>query len=105
MALLTITRLDGDAYRRLVQEAEVRISKETTVTINKEQLATGRDNAERKRQEAEIQAKTEKKLAAERLDVETATLNQKESLDIQRHDLKLLEIDRGKTSAAKSKRG
>jgi len=42
LALLTITRLGGNAYEKLIEQAESRISKETGVATNKEQLAASR---------------------------------------------------------------
>jgi hypothetical protein len=105
LALLTVTQLDGEAYIKLVQQAESRISKETSVATNREQLAELQDDQGRRRMEAEIQAMTEKKLAAERLDahreVETATIAQEESLEIRRHEMRLEQIGREKAAAEK----
>ena len=106
LALLTVTQLDGEAYIKLVQQAESRISKETSVATNREQLAELQDDQSRQRTEAEIQALTEKKLAAERLEahreVETATIAQEESLEIRRHEMRLEQIGREKAAAEKS---
>ena len=103
LALLTITQLDGVAYRKLVEQAESRISKETAIVTNREQVAEIEDRQTRQRREAEIQAETEKKLAAERLeaerDVETATLEQQESLAVRRHEVKIREVERNKEAA------
>ena len=103
LALLTVTKLDGDAYARLIEQAESRVSKETTVATNREQLAELRDVQDRQRTEAEIKAATERKLAAERLeaerDVETATIDQQESLDMRRHEMRVLQIGREKAGA------
>ncbi|MCP4415391.1 MAG: hypothetical protein GY805_02130 [Chloroflexi bacterium] len=103
LALLTVTQLDGEAYRQLVAQAESRISKETGIATNKEQLAELRDSQERERHESEIRANTEKKLAAERLDaqreVETATISQQEALAIRQHEMELKQIGRTKTAA------
>ena len=103
LALLTITNLDGIAYTKLINQAEARISKETSIATNREQVAELQDDEARQRQEAEIRAATEKKLAAERLDaereVETATLEQQETLAIRRHEVQLREVDRGKAAA------
>ncbi|MFO7537479.1 MAG: SPFH domain-containing protein [Chloroflexota bacterium] len=102
LALLTVTKLDGDAYSRLIEQAESRISKETTVATNREQLAELHDDQNRQRTEAEITAITEKKLAAERLEaereVETATISQQESLDVRRHEMRVLQIGREKAA-------
>ncbi|WP_420627300.1 SPFH domain-containing protein [Candidatus Leptofilum sp.] len=104
LALLTITSLDGIAYTKLIEQAESRISKETGIATNKEQLAELNDMQAREQQEAEIRAETEKKLAAERLDaqreVETATISQQEALDVRRHEMRILQISREKTAAA-----
>jgi len=106
LALLTITRLGGNAYEKLIEQAESRISKETGVATNKEQLAELRDDQLREQEEAEVRATTEKKLASERLDaqreVETATISQQESLDISRHEMQLKQVDRSKTAAENS---
>lgn len=106
LALLTVTQLDGEAYIKLVQQAESRISKETSVATNREQLAELQDDQSRQRTEAEIQALTEKKLAAERLEahreVETATIAQEEALEIRRHEMRLEQIGREKAAAEKS---
>ncbi|WP_420641986.1 hypothetical protein [Candidatus Leptofilum sp.] len=103
LALLTITSLDGIAYAKLIEQAESRISKETGIATNKEQLAELNDMQAREQQEAEIRAETEKKLAAERLDaqreVETATISQQEALDVRRHEMRILQISREKTAA------
>ncbi|MEM7333468.1 MAG: SPFH domain-containing protein [Chloroflexota bacterium] len=103
LALLTITRLGGSAYQRLIAQAEARISKETGIATNKEQLAELKDTQAREQLEAEIRAQTEKKLASERLDaqqeVETATLSQKEALAIRQHELEVKEFSRNKQAA------
>ncbi|GJM40571.1 MAG: hypothetical protein DHS20C20_08530 [Ardenticatenaceae bacterium] len=103
LALLTITSLDGVAYTKLIEQAESRISKETGIATNKEQLAELTDMQAREQEEAEIRAQTEKKLAAERLDaqreVETATISQQEALDVRRHEMRILQISREKTAA------
>jgi hypothetical protein len=103
LALLTITKLDGIAYEKLVEQAESRISKETSIATNLEQVAELQDDQSRERTEAEIRADTEKKLAAENLEaqreVETATLNQQESLAVRRHEVKIQQIDREKAAA------
>ena len=103
LALLAVTRLDGEAYRKLIMQAEARISKETGIATNKEQLAELDDDQSRERLEAEIRAQTEKKLASERLDaqreVETATISQQESLDIRRHEMQIKQVGRQKTAA------
>jgi hypothetical protein len=102
LALLTITKLDGIAYNKLVEQAESRISKETSIATNLEQVAELQDDQSRERTEAEIQADTEKKLAAERLEaqreVETATLNQQEALAVRRHEVEIQKIDRQKAA-------
>ncbi|MBN2389332.1 MAG: hypothetical protein JXR84_01330 [Anaerolineae bacterium] len=103
LALLTITNLGGVAFTKLINQAEARISKETSIATNREQVAELQDDEARQRQESEIKATTEKKLAAERLDaereVEAATLNQQETLAVQRHEVKLLQVDRDKDAA------
>lgn len=103
LALLTITQLDGIAYQKLVEQAESRISKETSIATNREQVAEIEDRQTRERREAEIQAETEKKLASERLEaereVETATLSQQEALAIRRHEVQLRQVDRGRGAA------
>ncbi len=103
LALLTITKLDGIAYRKLTEQAGARISKETSIATNREQVAELHDNQARKQNEAEIQAETEKKLAAERLeaerDVETATLDQQEALAVRRHEVELRQVERDKGAA------
>ncbi len=102
LALLTITKLDGNAYKKLIQQAESRISKETGIATNKEQLAELTDMQAREQREAEVGAQTEKKLASERLNaqqvVETATISQQEALDIKRHEMLLKQIDRQKAA-------
>ncbi len=106
LALLTITQLDGMAYKMLIEQAEARISKETSIATNREQVAELQDSQSRARTEAEISAQTEKKLAAERLEsqreVETATLTQQESLAISRHDVQVRQVERDKSAAAAS---
>lgn len=103
LALLTITKLDGVAYQKLINQAESRISKETSIATNREQVAELQDDEARQRSEAEIKAATEKKLAAERLDaereVETATLEQQETLAVRRHEVQLREVTRSKGAA------
>ncbi len=100
LALLTVTELGGEAYQRLVEQAEARVYKETSIATNLEQIAEIQDRQARERTEAEIKAKTDKKLAAERLDAERevndATLAQKEALDIRRHEFELSQIERKK---------
>ena len=106
LALLTITQLDGMAYHKLVEQAESRISKETSIATNKEQVQELQDDQTRERNEAEIRAGTEKKLAAERLDaeqeVETATLSQQEALAIRRHELEVKQLGLAKSAATAS---
>lgn len=103
LALLTITRLGGSAYNRLIAQAEARISKETGISTNKEQIAELKDTQSREQLEAEIRAETEKKLASERLDaqreVETATLAQQEALAIRQHELEVKQYSRSKQAA------
>jgi len=103
LALLTVTKLEGNAYQKLVEQAESRISKETSIATNLEQVAELKDDQARERNEAEIGAETEKKLAAERLEaqreVETATLNQQESLAIRRHEVNVRQAEREKNAA------
>lgn len=103
LALLTITRLDGIAYTKLVNQAEARISKETSIATNREQVLELQDDEGRQRQESEIRAETEKKVAYERLEaereVETATLNQQEALAVKRHEVELRQVTRSKDAA------
>ena len=103
LALLTITKLEGVAYQKLVLQAEAGISKETSIATNKEQVFELQDDQARERTESEIRAETEKKLAYERLEaqreVETATLSQQESLDVRRHELEVLRLERAKSAA------
>ena len=98
LALLTITELDGVAYRKMVEQAEAGISKETSIATNREQLEELKDRQARERTEAEVSAITEKKLAAERLEaeqeVQTATLSQQEQLAMRRHDINVQAIAR-----------
>lgn len=106
LALLTITQLEGIAYQKLVEQAEARVSKETSIATNLEQVAELHDDQERERTEAEIQAETEMKLANERLDaqreVETATLAQQEALEIRRHEVSVRSFERSKSEAQAS---
>jgi len=106
LALLTVTKLEGMAYHKLVEQAESRISKETSIATNLEQVAELDDDQSRERHESEIRADTEKKLASERLEaereVETATLNQQEALTIRRHEVQVQQIEREKKAAQKS---
>jgi hypothetical protein len=101
-----VTRLDGEAYRRMVEQAEARVSKETTIATNQEQVVELQDRQARERTEAEIRALTEKKLAAERLEaereVQEATLSQQEAIKIRQHEVSLHEIDRRKIAAQAS---
>ena len=103
LALLTITKLDGVAYGKLVEQAESRVSKETSIATNLEQVAELKDDQARERNEAEIRAETEKKLAFERLEakreVETTTLNQEETLAVRRHEVEILQTERERTAA------
>lgn len=103
LALLTVTALGGEAYRRLVEQAEARISKETSIATNREQIAEIQDLRARERTEAEITAETDKKLAGERLEAERivaeATMEQQEALAIRRHELDLRQIERDKAAA------
>ncbi len=103
LALLTVTQLEGMAYHKLVEQAESRISKETSIATNKEQVQELQDDQGRERTEAEIRAMTEKKLASERLDaereVETATLSQQEALAIRRHELEVKQLELAKSAA------
>lgn len=64
LSVLTVTRLSGDAYTKLVHQAESRVSKETTIAINKEQLAEQEDIEVRTQREAQIEAETRQKKAA-----------------------------------------
>lgn len=106
LALLTVTQLEGMAYHKLVEQAESRISKETSIATNKEQVQELQDDQVRERTEAEIRALTEKKLASERLDaereVETATLSQQEALAIRRHELEVKQLELAKSAATAS---
>ncbi len=103
LALLTVTRLDGSAYQKLVNQARARISKETSIATNREQVVELQDGEARQRQEAEIRAQTEKKLAAERLEaereVETATVKQQDDLAMRRHEVNLRQAERDKVAA------
>lgn len=104
LALLTVTELGGAAYIKLVEQAESRIYKETTIATNREQVAELQDRQARARVEAEISAATEKKLAAERLEaereVEEATLGQQEQIAVRRHEVELRSVERQKQAAA-----
>ncbi|MEZ4731339.1 MAG: hypothetical protein R3E79_29825 [Caldilineaceae bacterium] len=103
LALLTVTELGGEAYQRLVEQAEARVYKETSIATNLEQIAEIQDRQARERTEAEIRAETEKKLAAERLAAERvvneATLTQQETLDIRRHEVELRQVERRKATS------
>ncbi|MCE7981938.1 MAG: hypothetical protein DYG89_12150 [Caldilinea sp. CFX5] len=103
LALLTVTELGGEAYLRLVEQAEARVYKETSIATNLEQIAEIKDRQARERTEAEIRAETEKKLAAERLAAERvvneSTLNQQETLDIRRHEVELRQVERKKATS------
>ncbi len=120
LALLTVTRLAGNAYDKLVEQAESRIYKETTIATNVEQLAELQDVERREREEAviraqtlrerqnteaetlrihsTIEAETSKKLASARLEsersVEEATIAQTEALDIRRNEQRLQQMAR-----------
>ena len=106
LALLTITQMDGMAYHKLIEQAESRIAKETSIATNKEQVQELQDDQGRERNEAEIRAGTEKKLAAERLsaqqEVETATLAQQEVLATRRHELEVKQFELAKSAATAS---
>lgn len=106
LALLTVTELGGEAYQRLVEQAEARVYKETSIATNLEQIAEIKDRQARERTEAEIRAETEKKLAAERLAAERvvneSTLNQQETLDIRRHEVELRQVERKKATSQAS---
>jgi len=106
LALLTVTELGGEAYTRLVEQAEARVYKETSIATNLEQIAEIKDRQARERTEAEIRAETEKKLAAERLAAERvvneSTLNQQETLDIRRHEVELRQVERKKATSQAS---
>ena len=58
LSVLTITQLSGDAYTKLVHQAESRVSKETTIAINKEQLVEKEDIEQRTQRETELEAET-----------------------------------------------
>ncbi len=106
LALLTITKLEGVAYKKLVEQAEAGISKETSIATNREQVLELQDDQGRARTEAEIRAQTEIKVAAEQLEaqreVQNATLGQQEALVVRRHELELLQLERSKQRAETS---
>ncbi len=64
LSVLTVTQLSGDAYTKLVRQAESVVSKETTIAINKEQLLEREDIDARIRREAGIEAGTTQEKAA-----------------------------------------
>ncbi len=64
LSVLTVTQLSGDAYTKLVRQAESVVSKETTIAINREQLLERADIDARLRREAGIEAETTQEKAA-----------------------------------------
>ncbi|OQY44353.1 MAG: hypothetical protein B6242_12945 [Anaerolineaceae bacterium 4572_78] len=98
LALLTITKLSGEAYYRFIKQAEANVFKDTSIKTNEAQIAEMKDSEARKRLEAEIEAETEKKLAVEKAQaqekVESVKLEQQEKLDVRRHEVRLKEAER-----------
>jgi len=112
LALLTVTRIGGVAYDRLVAKAEAIKSKEATEATTKEQEEEGRILAKHKqaktqiiadteKAEAEIKREKEAKLAAEQLRLQTAELEKSEQLKIKQHELALEETERQESLKAK----
>lgn len=64
LSVLTVTQLSGDAYTKLVRQAESRVSKETTIAINREELAEKEDIEARTQREGKLEAETLQEKAA-----------------------------------------
>ncbi|MEM9777434.1 MAG: SPFH domain-containing protein [Chloroflexota bacterium] len=109
LSVLTVTQLSGDAYTKLVHQAESRVSKETTIAINKEQLVEQEDIELRTQREAQIEAETRQKKAAidatttEKL-VATERAKQKAMLEKVSLDRELEQAEAAKAAGLERKR-
>ncbi|MFK7805145.1 MAG: SPFH domain-containing protein [Anaerolineae bacterium] len=92
LSVLTVIQLSGDAYAKLVHQAESRVSKETTIAINKEQLIEQEDIELRTQRETKIAAETtETKAAIEAQTTEKLVANERAK---QKAMLEKVELDR-----------
>ncbi len=92
LALLTVTRLDGMAYQKLIEQSEARISKETSIATNEQQLLELEDTREREQREAQLNAQNEEKIASEKLTAQ-------EKINVREHDVALKQAERSRSAA------
>lgn len=108
LVLLKVSDLGGDAYQKLVAQANAEVLRSSTIEINRSELATAQNNQERQRTEATVQAETlrvteKQRLEAQR-DVDTTSMATKEELAERQHELTLIQATR-EQAAAQSKQG
>lgn len=103
LVLLKVSDLGGDAYQKLVEQANAEVERTSTIEINRSQLATAQSNQERARTEAEVNAQTLRVTEQQRLeanrDVETTKLGTAEELALRQHDLTLTQAERNQAAA------
>ncbi len=106
LVLLKVSDLGGDAYQKLVAQANAEVLRSSTIAINTSELATGQNQAERERTEATVIAQTRRvterqQLEADR-DVKTAAADTNEELATKQHTLALQQAERSQVIAQKN---
>lgn len=103
LVLLKVSDLGGDAYQKLVAQANANVLRTSTISINASELATGQNQAERERTEAQVVAETKRVTERQRLeserDVQTTQLTTEEELALRRHELTLVQATRSQQAA------
>ncbi len=103
LVLLKISDLGGEAYQKLVAQAQAIVVRDSTINLNAAQLATAENENERQRREAAVQAETRRTTEAERLaadrDVKRAGLNTTEELAQRQHELAIVQAQRATLAA------
>ncbi len=103
LAFIKISSMGGDAYNRLVDQAKAEIERDTTISTNRAQLATFRDNEERERTEAVVDKDTSIATATQQLEgeraIETARVDSEEVVAQRKHQLDVAQVTRNEELA------
>lgn len=103
LVFITIAELGGEAYDKLVRQAQASVTRDTTIAINAAELATGQDVAQRERTEATVNAQTRQETEAKRLTAEEAIAlaeaSKAENVAKRQHELDLANVGRDQAKA------
>ncbi len=108
LTLLKVSELGGEAYQKLVEQAQAQVKRDSTININAAELATHENVQGRERREAEVDALTRRETEAQQLgaerDVQRSKLDTTEELSIRQHELALEQTRRTLAAAEEQQR-